>query len=188
MTTNAPHGEIARYSDGCRCEECRAANAAYQKDYRNGIRRTRKRWRKTPDHGTEAMYRRGCRCDLCHDAAGRSQHARQIKNRHGMTSDIYRAILEFQSGGCALCGDEFNDGERLSIDHKHSCPHLPGKSCSKCWRGLLCRSCNGQLERLIGHAYINEVEGVADDEDRRVLNYIRNPPAQQVLAEGVEPS
>ena len=182
-----PHGEIARYSSGCRCDECKSANAAYQRDYRKGIRYTRKRWRKEPEHGTEAKYQRGCRCDRCAKAASYAQHVRQIKNRHGMSAETYQAILDFQSESCALCDDSFNNGERLSIDHKHSCPHAPGKSCRMCWRGLLCRSCNGQLERLIGHAYINEVEGVASSEDLRVLSYVRNPPAQQVLAGGVEP-
>lgn len=187
MTSNAPHGEIARYSAGCRCDECKKANAAYQKDYRNGIRRTRKRWRRQPDHGTYAKFYRGCRCGVCVDAAKRDQFARQIKNRHGMTIEVYWAILSFQENVCAICsmpGDE--SGEHFSIDHKHSCPHDPGKSCSACWRGLLCRSCNGQLERLIGHAYINEIDGVASQYDGKILQYVRDPPAQVVLRARIE--
>lgn len=183
-----PHGEFARYSSGCRCAKCTAANTAYHKDYRQGIRRTKKRWKEPLGHGTEANYLRGCRCQKCHDAARSIQHARQIKCRHGMSAAIYNAILDLQLGHCALCSNTGNDAERLSVDHSHACPHMPGRSCMQCWRGLLCRSCNGQLERLIGHAYINELENVASSDDMRVLDYVRNTPAQQVLAAGIEPT
>lgn len=180
----APHGELATYSAGCRCDLCKAANTAYQSDYRQGVRKTRKRWAKLVGHGTSGCYQRGCRCDECLFG----EATRQQMSRHQMSTDIYDAILRLQGGGCAICqGPQNNAAKRFDIDHKHSCEHLSGRSCSLCWRGLLCRECNKQLERTVGHAYIRETEGVATEDDERVLAYIRNPPAQQVLAMGVEP-
>lgn len=33
---NAPHGTCSKYRSGCRCTECRAANARYELARRNG--------------------------------------------------------------------------------------------------------------------------------------------------------
>lgn len=55
------HGTMARYGRGCKCEECRKANADKTKRL-IGSRPTR--------HGTRTAYfTRGCRCDQCRDAA-----------------------------------------------------------------------------------------------------------------------
>lgn len=35
--SNAPHGTRSRYSYGCRCDECRAANTAYRRDRCNVV-------------------------------------------------------------------------------------------------------------------------------------------------------
>lgn len=54
------HGTRARYSRGCRCELCRGANAAYDRELRAraGL----------PVHGTRGGYQKGCRCDECRAA------------------------------------------------------------------------------------------------------------------------
>lgn len=171
----APHGELATYSAGCRCDLCRSANAAYMRDIRKGIRKTRKRWRQVSDHGTESRYQGGCKCDDCHSASRAAQFERQIRNRHGMELFEYALLVDIQNLGCAICVATFTG--RVCIDHAHHCPHPDGQSCEKCWRGLLCDECNKQLERKVGHAFIRQEEGCATDDDLRVLEYIRHPPA-----------
>ena len=74
-----PHGEFRTYRSGCRCAECRRANADYYRARgyrmthraRNYARRTfvAGRWiAPLPDdrHGTRDAYdRHGCRCISC---------------------------------------------------------------------------------------------------------------------------
>lgn len=67
------HGTTNEYRKGCRCRECRKAQAAYMADYRlrTGITKNR-RWagdiRPVAKHGTRARYVSGCRCEDCSDA------------------------------------------------------------------------------------------------------------------------
>ena len=97
------HGTINEYSNhGCRCDLCRAANAAYYREYAarksvsdpcpdcGGYKRTvSKRCQAchfravAPSHGMERMYRNGCRCDLCRAASakGRRERSRRSKER-----------------------------------------------------------------------------------------------------------
>jgi hypothetical protein len=66
------HGTRTGYHYGCRCDDCQAAQAAY-----DAARRPRKgRTRKPPSplrHGTCHAYNRGCRCDDCRRANTESQ-------------------------------------------------------------------------------------------------------------------
>lgn len=54
------HGTRARYHRGCRCEPCRGANAAYDRELRAraGL----------PTHGKRSTYTAGCRCEPCRSA------------------------------------------------------------------------------------------------------------------------
>jgi hypothetical protein len=68
VTDDFPHGEQRGYSSSCRCDECRAAHAAY--------RRARRTWlkqhapAKQVPHGTIGGYHNyGCRCDECRQVA-----------------------------------------------------------------------------------------------------------------------
>lgn len=57
-----------------------------------------------------------------------------------MKFEDYKNLLIEQRGTCAVCGSIPRDG-LLVVDHDHNCcPE--GRSCGKCIRGLLCRSCN----------------------------------------------
>lgn len=56
--------------------------------------------------------------------------------------DMYERILAHQGGGCAVCKGQSRSGDRLSVDHDHSCCPDKGRSCGSCIRGLLCEDCN----------------------------------------------
>jgi recombination endonuclease VII len=87
---------------------------------------------------------------------------RQILERYNLTADQYAAMLEAQSGACAICKkapDPTGRMKRLSVDHDHGC--CPGdRSCGKCVRGLLCGTCNGMI-------------GMANDDPERLYAAIR---------------
>lgn len=172
----APHGEARKYSAGCRCNECRAAAHAREMLRASGALNSKSL------HGSPQRYRNGCRCESC--VLGSRRHRTLLP--HDMTPEIYQRLLDIEGGECPLCGVRPEDvSEAFHIDHGHNCEH-PGRkiSCPKCWRGLLCQVCNPHLERKIGHAYLRELEGLPPtDEDRRVLEYIRNPPANQLRNE-----
>lgn len=134
-------------------------------------------------HGIYTRYVGGCRCVLCTEA--NNEHKRH--DRHKMTRYQYAELLAIQDGSCALCnGPQIETSGAYDVDHSHACQNHTHQSnrtdsvrfsCIKCWRGLLCRPCNQQLERLVGHAYLREVEGNMTEEDYVILDYVRNPPA-----------
>ncbi len=122
-------------------------------------------------HGTMVKYTSGCKCDAC------------------LNAQDYREIVQMQAGVCALCaGHQIAASKAFDVDHSHACAEHDHQrsgnanerqSCPRCWRGLLCRVCNQQLERKVGHAYIREIEGISSSEDLIILDYIRNPPADK---------
>ena len=64
-----------------------------------------------------------------------------LKN-YGLTPESFSSLLESQGGVCGICGvDQCDTGNRFSIDHDHLCCPT-GRSCGKCVRGVLCRTCN----------------------------------------------
>ena len=94
--TDGRHGVLASYVKGCRCDECRAANAAYsvtiraRQPKRPRKPRSDKGVKRKPDgpkaHGTFSAYKHPCRCDECRAAAATYNaewRARNTdKNRH----------------------------------------------------------------------------------------------------------
>lgn len=82
----AEHG-YSRYSnDGCRCDICRTANAAWMREY---IRRPI-----DPDrHGTDINYRRGCRCDACRSKHNGLVRITATRRRHRDRPDVVAAAL-----------------------------------------------------------------------------------------------
>lgn len=78
-------------------------------------------------------------------------------HRHGLTSVVFKSMLEEQNNCCASCGiDDPGIKGVWYVDHDHTCCPSSG-SCGKCVRGLLCHNCNSMLgyakddpERLAG--------------------------------------
>lgn len=68
-----------------------------------------------------------------------------IKKRFGLTWEDFDLLFAKQGNKCAGCGAT-ESGEKSGswhIDHDHDCCPLPKrKTCGKCIRGILCRSCN----------------------------------------------
>ena len=64
---------------------------------------------------------------------------------HNLTKANYEQLLDSQDNRCAICHTEIRTVKiHMSVDHDHNC--CPGqRSCGKCIRGLLCRSCNAGL-------------------------------------------
>lgn len=80
------------------------------------------------------------------------RRSRDLNETYGIRFCQYQALLERQSGGCAICGrqDPIGHGRRFHVDHDHQC--CSGKkSCGKCIRGLLCSNCNTLLGLVSDH-------------------------------------
>jgi len=59
-----------------------------------------------------------------------------LKRKYGITLDDYRAMLEAQAGGCAICHAPEPEGQSLHVDHDHDTGAV---------RGLLCFTCNAGI-------------------------------------------
>ncbi len=87
-----------------------------------------------------------------------------LRDRYGITSAQYDALLEAQGGRCAICRCKPKT-RRLAVDHDHKTGIV---------RGLLCMNDN---RKLLAAAY---------DSPYRLINaalYLMNPPAKAVLGE-----
>lgn len=74
-------------------------------------------------------------------AKARWSRTSRLKREYGITDAQYAEMVEAQSGGCAVCGDDQGDGqsEKLHVDHDHATGEV---------RGLLCGRCNKALGLL----------------------------------------
>lgn len=95
------------------------------------------------------------RCKPCHVAqtdgwrlakhGGRRQA--RLHETWRMSESDYQILLDRQSGVCAVCQRPPLEGKYLDVDHDHAC--CPSnRSCGRCVRGLLCRSCNSGLHMV----------------------------------------
>lgn len=74
----AEHGTVGMYGNhGCRCDPCRAANAAYQRELMARYRASGGRG----EHGTSYRYDTGCRCASCREAHNAKSRAWKQKRR-----------------------------------------------------------------------------------------------------------
>ena len=80
---------------------------------------------------------RNCEEFKPHNWSGLEKWDAIIRRQYGISLEEYYKLIEFQGGGCAICGrTQEPDGRKLSIDHDHT----TGKV-----RGVLCYSCNRAL-------------------------------------------
>ncbi len=77
----------------------------------------------------------------------RCQKNGALKSRHGIDLETFEFLLERQAGLCAVCCLAMSPGRDTCIDHDHRC--CPDeRSCGKCIRGLIHRTCN----TMLGHS------------------------------------
>lgn len=86
-------------------------------------------------------------------------------SRYGLTQEDFARMLEAQDYCCAMCGEPFEEGQPIFIDHDHACCPDEKSSCGRCVRGLLELSCNtalGHIERKgdLARAYLNRASAV----------------------------
>ena len=116
---SSTHGISAYIKDGCRCDVCRSAWSEYRKQPERMEKRRE----------TDAAWRKN------------NQDKRYVNNRptrmrrFGLTVDQYEAILEKQSGVCALCSSPPKK-RKLAVDHCHETGRIRGLLCSNCNTGL----------------------------------------------------
>ena len=96
-------------------------------------------------------------------------HEKWILETYGLTLAEYDAIHARQGGKCFICQRATGERKRLSVDHDHQTGYT---------RGLLCLRCN---RNILGHAR----DDIAFFE--RCIEYLRNPPAQQIIGKRVAP-
>jgi hypothetical protein len=121
--------------------ECRTAAAMVDRRERKGRQRGR-----NPSDGPAAKRRYFQKFKLA---------------RYGLTKEQFDQLLEAQQNTCAMCREPFQEGQPICIDHDHACCPSEKRSCGKCIRGLLCRSCNtslGHIERryALARAYLEK--------------------------------
>lgn len=76
------HGTKAAYDkDGCRCETCKSAKRARDRDRREKLRRRVKEGDASLTHGTATLYSKGnCRCEPC--ALAYAEHQARWRERN----------------------------------------------------------------------------------------------------------
>jgi len=120
---NPRHGTSTGYANyRCRCADCRAWNAGQQ-------RKQRAKYPEWHRNYHREWYAR-------HPAAARRD---KVLRKYGLSLDRYDALLLSQDGACAICRKLAKDF--LQVDHDHQCCQGQ-RSCGRCIRGLLCRTCN----------------------------------------------
>ncbi len=102
-----------------------AENAA-----RNVMRR--ERYRNDPE------YREAIKIKSINDRRKNPRRRREqnLRATYGITQEAYDLVLEYQGGGCAICGRKENTAKYfkyLHVDHDHTTGEV---------RGILCDSCN----------------------------------------------
>jgi len=142
----------------------------YEKNREKQLANAKEDYRQNPEPKKQSA-RRYIR-HLPKDIHSKRCRARLISVFH-TTEEWYLAKLESQGNRCALCERvREENGNRLGIDHDHSCCKKYG-SCGKCLRGVLCRRCNvlvGNLEVLISLGL--DISGECSGWVKKALEYL----------------
>ena len=178
VTCGQPHGRpspITRFCDSCRVSRERAKVRAYE--VRNPAkvkvwsRRARVKRRQRPEVVEQDRERgRQWRAKDPYEKRMRSRYW-----RHGVTPEEFDALLERQSGACALCltpfpatREERYERREPQVDHDHKTNQV---------RGLLCRICNTRL---------GAVEKLTPEWFERLKDYIAAGKTSPAVLEAVE--
>src|SRR5690606_21201796 len=112
----------------------------------------------------------GPRCATHHREFKRQQkrkaHAKHVESTYGLKPGEYEKLYQAQGSRCAICRRASGIAKRLAVDHDHR---------TGLARGLLCGPCN----KVVGN-FRDSPETF-----ERAAEYLRNPPAIQVLGERV---
>ena len=107
----ARHGTLNMYGNrGCRCDECKAAQAAYSRGRKAVLRRENpEKWK-------------------------RDLHSMNLRKLYGIDHDEYDRMLAAQGGACAICKEPPGLGQRnrLCVDHCHETGVIRGLLCFRC--------------------------------------------------------
>jgi hypothetical protein len=103
---------------------------------------------KRPRRTTRRSGVRGVRRKPDPEARRRWYMAYKFK-RLGISEAEFDRRLEQQGYACPFCGEPFEDGQRIVVDHDHNCcplqPDRIAKTCGECIRGLLHWGCNTKV-------------------------------------------
>lgn len=120
-----------------------------------------------PPPTTRPANHPGPRCATHHRAAvsARKEAARgrHLETTYNITAEQYEAIKTAQGGVCAICQRANGRTKALAVDHNHETGEVRGVLCGPCNRGVL-----GHLRD-------------SPDAMERAAEYLRNPPARQIL-------
>ena len=106
------HGLTGTYQAGCRCDDCKAAQAQYARERYHARKAGDVRRPGVAEHGTRAMYAtHGCRCDKCKAAEAEYRREYDKRRRAGHTSKAPEAgsdvLAEIRIPvSCPNCGGE----------------------------------------------------------------------------------
>jgi Recombination endonuclease VII len=87
----------------------------------------------TPENGYVNPTTGNRQCRACAVERGRRKFREKL---YGLSLDAYTAILERQSGRCAICHDPASGELALAADHDHATGAIRGLLCSRCNNGL----------------------------------------------------
>lgn len=116
-----PHGTPARYRQGCKCDDCLAAERA-----RSNAKRVKyldpnapgKRVVELAEHGTKKRYNQGCRCDDCRGFKNYLQNLASYAKRHGLPAPRQDDLDVLESYRTSRTHKEFYD------DHSQGIPFV----------------------------------------------------------------
>jgi len=136
-----PHGELAGYRAGCKCELCNSANNVYSLE--NYYKRNPKKDRTSKickrckiEKSIEEYYLHSLgkwpepNCIPCTAIVKREY---RLMKQYGLTVEKYDELLFLQNGKCAICLLDFSEMKNPPhIDHDHTTGEVRGLLCSKC--------------------------------------------------------
>jgi hypothetical protein len=127
------HGRNSDYCAGCKCVECKKAHSDYQRSYYNLHPEQKK---KRNERVLQRYHRFGNQWAKENpDKLKAIQRKHKLKQKFGITPEIYERMVFEQGGMCLICsGPPTSSG--LAIDHDHETGKIRGLLCSRCNCGL----------------------------------------------------